>query len=304
MAWLRISGIGTLLDYFSCASPLWTADNLPESGKWVAVTLPQYSYSWLWKPHKGSLDYPLPHALCKVDGSGHQRKRDCRGSKSHHGTEGMDCCPAELASAPVIQCDDVQVSQIPHGWLWQDYPLLSVSLTYPPVPDCALRPKRVIFIMNWFPDPICRTGPKLKVCVCCEIHRRARVGRQELCWPGWRLLKLALQPLHGWATANLQKGMNTCNCIWTLNIKCCGMAETENPCPCHSTSSTQIFWLCTFSRQPLIYKMQNIYCTAVKTNLLMFLKELQYLAECHDLKRGFSHSALRTLFKSYVLEKI
>lgn len=38
-----ISGIGMLRDYLSCASPLWTADNLPESGKWFAVTLPQYS---------------------------------------------------------------------------------------------------------------------------------------------------------------------------------------------------------------------------------------------------------------------
>lgn len=196
----------------------------------------------------------------------------------------MVCCPAELAKALVIQCDAGQISQIPHGWLWQGYPLLCVCLTQPPVPDCALRPRRVIFIMNWLPDPICRTGTELKVCVCVV---RLSVG------PGWEnkgsadqggssWSKLALQPepLNGWATADLQKGMNSSNCTWALCFENKVLQHGRN----WKSKSLSFcikysnLLLCTFSTQPVIYKMHNIYSPAVKTNLLMFLKQLDMIS--------------------------
>lgn len=92
--------------------------------------------------------------------------------------------------------------------------------------------------------------------------------------------------------------------LCALNIKWSSMVEPENPSPCHYVSSTEIFWLCTFNRQPLIYKIHNIYCPAVKIKL-MFLKQLDMVfSECHEVKRGFIHSALRSLFKPYELKKI
>lgn len=110
----------------------------------------------------------------------------------------------KLARFPVGDCDKA-VHCFLHAW----HSLQSQSVLW--------GQEGVFFIINCFPDPICRTGPKLKVCVCCEIQCRARVGRQGLCWPLQQLkLALQLELLNGWATADLQKGRNTCNYTWTL----------------------------------------------------------------------------------------
>lgn len=212
--------------------------------------------SGLWKHHNSFLQYPLPHASWKVDGGGHERwQGTAEGARIITGLEAMGCCPTELADVPgtatQLQCDTGQVTlcQISRGWSWHGHPLHSERLTYPPVPDCSLRPRRVIFVMNWFPILFAAQAHKqlcVCVCVCCGglIRCRARVGRHGLRWQGGKLLKLALQPepLNGWTTADLQEGLNTCNCIWALCFEYKVLQRAGN-CehlrPCHPVSGTQ-----------------------------------------------------------------
>lgn len=240
---------------------------------------------WLRMAVKASQQFSaVPPAACVVENRWRwspEEAGDCRRSKSHHGTGAMDCCPAELASVPdtatQLQCDAGQVTscQISRGWLWCGYPLLSGCPIYPPVRGCSLRPRRVIFDMNWFPDPICRTGPQTA-----SPQRWEGMGSGDRGASYWSW--------HCSQSPCMGEPQPTCKRDWTLatasglcalNIKCCSMLETVKIQVLAILYQVyKILWLCTSSTQPLIYKIHNIHCSAVKTNLLMFLKQLDMLS--------------------------
>lgn len=114
------------------------------------------------------LQYPLPHTLWKVAGGGHQRRQGtAEGLRIMVGLKQCSAAPQSWTVPLTLpHSSSAMLGKISHGWSWHGHPLLSGCLTYPPVPECSLRPRRVIFNVNWIPHPICRPGPQTVFSVC------------------------------------------------------------------------------------------------------------------------------------------
>lgn len=181
------------------------------------------------------LQYPLPHTLWKVAGGGHQRRQGtAEGLRVMVGLKQCSAAPQSWTVPPTLpHSSSAMLGKISHGWSWHGHPLLSGCLTYPPVPECSLRPRRVIFNVNWIPHPICRPGPQTVFSVCVVEDWFAAGQGWEGRGPGDS--GASYWSWHCSQSPWMVEPQPTCKRDWTLatasgfcalHIKCCSMLET------------------------------------------------------------------------------